>query len=124
MANGGGECQGGGCLVGSLRVMPGLVNSFAWRLCGLRVLAACIGAPWLIGCFVSVLSTAPASNSIAMCTPTLCSAMPRPPVQELKEAAATRKPRKRRLPKGTSDYQAAWILDDRRAYKHTHECPS
>jgi hypothetical protein len=69
-----------------------------------------------------MLSTAPASNSIAMCTPTLCSAMPRPPVQELKEAAATRKPRKRRLPKGTSDYQAAWILDDRCAYRHTHEC--
>ncbi|KAI3432659.1 hypothetical protein D9Q98_004203 [Chlorella vulgaris] len=35
-----------------------------------------------------------------------------PTEEELKEAAATRKPRKRRLPKGTSDYQAAWILDD------------
>lgn len=27
--------------------------------------------------------------------------------------AEAAKPRKRRLPKGTSDYQAAWILDDR-----------
>jgi hypothetical protein len=29
------------------------------------------------------------------------------------EAAAAAKPRKRRLPRGTSDYQAAWIMDDR-----------
>jgi hypothetical protein len=29
------------------------------------------------------------------------------------EATAAAKPRKRRLPRGTSDYQAAWIMDDR-----------
>ncbi|KAI7842810.1 hypothetical protein COHA_003556 [Chlorella ohadii] len=36
-----------------------------------------------------------------------------PTEEELMEAEARApKPRKRRLPKGTSDYQAAWILDD------------
>jgi hypothetical protein len=35
-----------------------------------------------------------------------------PPPQELMEAEAAPR-RKRRLPRGTSDYQAAWILDDR-----------
>lgn len=31
----------------------------------------------------------------------------------MEAAARAPKARKRRLPKGTSDYQAAWILDDR-----------
>lgn len=35
-----------------------------------------------------------------------------PTEQELAEAEAEAKARKRRLPKGTSDYQAAWIIDD------------
>ena len=34
-------------------------------------------------------------------------------VQEVMEAEAGAARRKRRLPRGTSDYQAAWILDDR-----------
>lgn len=35
-----------------------------------------------------------------------------PTEEELADAAAARTMRKRRLPRGTSDYQAAWILDD------------
>ena len=47
------------------------------------------------------------------CLPLPCPALPPPPERMEAEAAAAAKPRKRRLPRGTSDYQAAWIMDDR-----------